>query len=81
MDFWRAAKRRAQCQRFAKLRDEEYRAAFGAERRGNLGRAQPVAVGLDDGCRSRAAKLAGEDPVVLADRPEIDRQNCAGQSR
>ena len=53
MDFWRAAKRRAQCQRFAELRDEEYRAAFGAERRGHLGRAQAVAVGLDDACRSR----------------------------
>ena len=56
-------------------------AAFGAERRGNLGRAQPVAVGLDDGCRSRAAELALEDPVVLADRPEVDRQDCAGHSR
>ena len=56
-------------------------AAFGASAARNLGRAEPIAVGLDDACRSRRRRAALEEPVVLADRPEIDGQNGAGQSR
>ena len=58
MDFRPAAERGAQCQRFAELRDEEGRAAFRRERRGHFGRAETVAVGLDDAGRGDTAELA-----------------------
>ena len=47
------AERGAQRQRLAEMRDEECLAAFGDQRRRHLGRAEAIAVGLDDAGRRR----------------------------
>ena len=52
-----------------------------ASAEGRFGRAKTVAVGLYDAGRCDTAELALENAVVLADRPEINRQDRSGQSR
>ena len=76
-----AAKGCAQRQRLAELRDEECLAAFGDQRRRYFGRAKAIAVGLDDAGRRDTAEPALENPVIFADRPEVDRQDGSGHGR
>ncbi len=64
--------------RFVQMSREEVRAAVGSQGRSHAIRAKPVSVGLDHGGAGRPAELFAQQPVIGADRIEIDGQQRSG---
>ena len=62
---------------FAGLRREEVRAALAGQRVGDRDRTDAVAVCLDDAGAVGVAKSCFENPVVLAERGDVDGENGA----
>ena len=66
-----------QGERFRELRREEVRAALAGQRVGDRDRTDAVAVCLDDAGTVGVAKSCFENPVVLAERGDVDGENGA----